>query len=455
MAGASGAAGPGGAGASGAAGPGGAGASGAAGPGGAVRPDGPVAPAAPAAQPAGLISVDDYLAEVLAAIKPLPPRELSLDRAGGCVLAADLAAAWPLPPFDNSAMDGYAVIAADTAQASAEAPVRLPVRGEIAAGDTGAYHVSRGTCARIMTGAPMPGGADAVVPVEWTDGGDEVVAVHQPASPGNAVRHSGDDAPAGQTLLRAGTRLGPPQVALAAASGQAVVLAWPRPRVAVISTGDELTEPGAPLARGRIWESNSYLLATAARQAGCEVRRLAAIPDDKAAVLAAVEDALADADLLITSGGVSMGGEHDVVKAALSELGTVRFRKVAMQPGMPQGFGVLGSGSTPIFTLPGNPVSAYVSFCVFVVPVLQVLSSHLSERITRRTAALSAPARSPAGKRSFLRGVLDREAGTVAPVSGQSSHQLAALAGADALIIVPEQVTALPAGETVDVLELG
>jgi len=409
---------------------------------------------APAAQPAGLASVDDYLAEVLAAIRPLPPRELSLDQAGGCVLAADLAAAWPLPPFDNSAMDGYAVIAADTAQASADAPVRLPVRGEIAAGVTAAYHVSRGSCARIMTGAPMPGGADAVVPVEWTDGGDEVVAIRQPASPGNAVRRSGDDAPAGQTLLRAGTRLGPPQVALAAAAGQAAVLAWPRPRVTVISTGDELTEPGAPLVPGRIWESNSYLLATAARQAGCDVRRLAAIPDDKAAVLAALEDALAGSDLLITSGGVSMGGEHDVVKAALSELGTVAFRKVAMQPGMPQGFGVLGEGSTPIFTLPGNPVSAFVSFCIFVVPALRALNSHLPERITRRTATLSAPAGSPAGKRSFLRGVLDREAGTVAPVSGQSSHQLAALAGADALIIVPEQVTALPAGETVDVLEL-
>src|SRR5262249_40813437 len=199
--------------------------------------------------------------------------------------------------------------------------------------------------------------------------------------------------------------------------------------------------------------SNSVMLAAAARLAGAEVTRYPVVRDDTAAVLAAVQDALAGADLLITSGGVSMGAEHDVVKAALSRLGTVRFRQVAMQPGMPQGFGVVGNG-TPIFTLPGNPVSAYVSFWLFVAPAIAALQDFSSERLTKTRAVLTAPARSPAGKTSFLRGAWDRQAGEVTPVAGQSSPQLASLAGANVLIEVPEPVTRLDAGDPVDILEL-
>ena len=178
------------------------------------------------------------------------------------------------------------------------------------------------------------------------------------------------------------------------------------------------------------------------------------MPDDTDAVLAAVHDALDAADLLVTSGGVSMGGEHDVVKAALTTLGTVTFRKVAMQPGMPQGFGTVGPASTPIFTLPGNPVSAYVSFFLFVRPALDALQDFSGERGRHEHAALTQPVRSPAEKRSFLRGVLDGTAGQVTPVSGQASHQLASLARANALVIVPEQVTALDAGTSVEVIRL-
>nr|MDQ2875940.1 molybdopterin molybdotransferase MoeA [Actinomycetota bacterium] len=234
------------------------------------------------------------------------------------------------------------------------------------------------------------------------------------------------------------------------------VPARPRPRVTVISTGDELIEPGQPLVAGQIWESNSVMLAAAARQAGCTVTRYPVVRDTADAVLAAVQDAMAGADLLVTSGGVSMGAEHDVVKAALSKLGTVRFRRVAMQPGMPQGFGLVGDG-VPILTLPGNPVSAYVSFQLFVAPALDAFQALHPKRMARRTAVLTAPARSPADKRSFLRGILDQRAGQVAqvtPVAGQASHQLASLALANVLIIVPEAVTALDAGAVVDVLEL-
>jgi molybdopterin molybdotransferase len=400
--------------------------------------------------------VDDYLSGILAAITPLAPRELSLAQAYGAVLDTDVTAQWPLPAFDNSAMDGYAVLASDVAAASPQSPVTLPVDGEVAAGDTGSRALTPGSVIRIMTGAPMPVGADAVVQVELTDGGTGRVQIRQAVAAGTSVRRRGGDAVPGDLLLPAGTRIGPVELGLLAAAGHGSALARPRPRVTVISTGDELIEPGRPLAPGQIWESNSVMLAAAARQAGCETRRYPVVRDSTEAVLAAVQDAMTGADLLVTSGGVSMGAEHDVVKAALSKLGTVGFHQVAMQPGMPQGFGIVGSG-TPIFTLPGNPVSAYVSFTLFVRPALDARQNLEPERGQLLRAVLAGPARSPAGKRSFLRGILDRRGGTVGrvtPVSGQASHQLASLAKANALIIVPESVTALEAGTEVDVLEL-
>ncbi len=439
---------------------------------------------APHTGQAPMQSVDSYLAEVLAAIRTLPPCELTLEEADGGVLAGDVTAAWPLPPFDNSSMDGYAVLATDVAAATPEHPVTLPVRGEVAAGDTAQRDLAPGTCIRIMTGALLPSGTDAVVPVEWTDGGTAAgpqgdggtanrgaadrgtadggtadggtgqVMISRAAEPGHAIRRAGGDAAPGDVLLTGGTRLGAVQLGLLAAAGHSTVTARPRPRVTVISTGNELAEPGQPVTPGRIWESNSFMLAAAARQAGCAARRNPIVPDRKDAVLAAIEDALADTDLLVTTGGVSMGGEHDVVKAALSDLGTVTFRKIAMQPGMPQGFGVIGAGQTPIFTLPGNPVSAYVSFHLFVRPAASVMQNQDPERLPRARAVLTAPVRSPRDRRSFLRGILNTGDGTVTPVPGQGSHQLASLARANALIVVPESVTEMGAGSDVDVLVL-
>ena len=401
--------------------------------------------------PAALIPVDEHRDEVLHALVPLRPVRLPLADADGSVLAEDVRAPTPLPSFDNSAMDGYAVRAADLARASESSPVRLPVTGEIAAGDTGSYRVEAGTARRIMTGALLPDGADAVIPVELTNAGRETVTVRQPVPAGNAVRRRGDDVAEGTLLLESGTAIGAVEVALLAAAGQGSVLARPRPRVAVVSTGNELAEPGSPLVPGQIWESNSFMLAAAARQAGAHVQRHR-LPDDPGAVLARLEELLPHTDLLITSGGVSMGGEHDVVKAALSKLGTVTFRKVAMQPGMPQGFGVLGAERRPIFTLPGNPVSAYVSFLLFALPALAVLQGRSEARLRQVSVALTGPVRSPAGKRSYLRGLLDDAEVTVTPLTGQSSHQLGALSRANALIIVPEPVTRLEDGAGVDVL---
>jgi molybdopterin molybdotransferase len=422
------------------------------------QPDGPGPHAGPESHEGpgshagpGLVPVEEHLADVLAAIRPADPVWVPLVHADGSVLAEDVTSRTPLPSFDNSAMDGYAVRAADLAGATADTPVALPVRGEIAAGDTGDYRVEAGSCLQIMTGARLPEGADAVVPVEWTDGGSTEAVFRQAPEPDNAVRHRGDDVAEGTVLLTQGTLVGPVQMALLAASGHGEVLARTPPRIAIISTGNELVEPGTPLIPGQIWESNSFMLAAAARRAGATVRRHR-LRDDPAVVLSTLEGLVSDADLLITSGGVSMGGEHDVVKAALSKLGTIAFRKVAMQPGMPQGFGVLGPDHTPIFTLPGNPVSAYVSFILFVQPALDALKKLSPQRQPLAAAALTMSVRSPSGRRSYLRGILDPARETVVPLTGQSSHQLGALAQANALIIVPEDVTRLEAGAGVDVM---
>jgi molybdopterin molybdotransferase len=399
-----------------------------------------------------LVSIDAHRADILDTIRPLPPTQLGITEAEGSVLAEDITASRPLPPFDNSAMDGYALIAADTAGAAKDAPVTLRVTGEVAAGDTGAYAVTPGTCLRITTGAKLPGGADAVVPVEETDGGIVQVAIRLAVEPGDAVRYSGGDAREGDVLLARGTRLGPMQIAVLASSGRARAEVFPRPRVAVFSTGDELTEPGQPLAPGKIWDSNSFMLAAAAREAGCLAFRHGPVPDNPREILAAIEHQLLRADLLITSGGVSMGGKHDVVKDTLSRLGTIQFRKVAMQPGMPQGFGTIGEDSTPIFTLPGNPVSAYVSFQIFVLTALGALQGQPDRQLPSVQATVTGPLRSPPGRRSYMRGVLNRADGTVAPLSGQGSHQVATLGRANALIVVPEWAVHMKEGDDVEVL---
>jgi molybdopterin molybdotransferase len=399
-----------------------------------------------------LVPVEAHLADVLAAVRPMIPVRLGLEEAEGGVLTEDAAALCPLPPFDNSAMDGYAVRASDVA-AAADAPVVLPVAGQVPAGDTRTLTLAPGTSARIMTGALLPAGADAVVPVEWTDGGTERVAISQPAPVGHAIRRSGDDVAEGDVMVAAGTPLGPAQIGLLAAGGHELVRVRPRPLAAVVATGDELTDPGSPLKPGRIWDSNSYMLAAAVRQAGGRARRHR-VKDDLVTVVTALEELSASADLLITSGGVSMGGEHDAVKAALTGYADVTFRKVAMQPGMPQGFGVFGPDRTPVFTLPGNPVSTFVSFQLFVRPVLQALQGLPPVPLPTRQAILAGAVRSPEGRRSFLRGVLDAEAGRVVPLIGQASHQLGVLARANTLIVVPEQTVRMEEGEQVDVVSL-
>ena len=400
-------------------------------------------------------TVAEHLADILAGVEPLPPIEMQLLDAHGCTLARDVTAPIDLPVFDNSAMDGYAVVAADLAGAG-DAPVTLPVLGDMAAGTAPtAYRVSPGVSTRIMTGAPVPGGADAVVPVEWTDGGVEQVQIRQAPAVGANIRRRAEDVTTGELLLSAGTRLGARQLGLLAAAGLGRIPVRPRPRVVVLSTGSELVEPGSVLGPGQIPESNSSTLTAAALEAGALAFRVGIVPDDPGQLLDAIEDSLVRADVVLTTGGVSVGA-YDVVKEALGTLGTVRFDKVAMQPGMPQGFGTVGRDATPIFTLPGNPVSAYVSFEVFVRPVLRrLLGIEPVQRPLVDAVALEGFS-SPPGRRQYVRAALDpSELGyAVRPVGGRGSHLVKDLARSDALIVVPEEVREVPEGATVQVAVL-
>ncbi|MER7462935.1 gephyrin-like molybdotransferase Glp [Streptomyces sp. NPDC097981] len=437
-----------------------------------------------------LWSVDEHLADVLAAIRPLEPIELQLLDAQGCVLVEDVTVPVALPPFDNSSMDGYAVRTADVQGASEEFPAVLTVIGDVAAGSAELPAVGPGQAARIMTGAPLPPGAEAVVPVEWTDGGTGggaaagmtpasaapegaggEVRVHRAAEARAHVRSRGSDVQAGDLALAAGTVLGPPQIALLAAIGRGTVRVRPRPRVVVLSTGSELVQPGEALAAGTIYDSNSFALAAAARDAGAISYRVGAVADDVETLRSTIEDQLIRADLLVTTGGVSVGA-YDVVKEALSSVGTggsgdgaeggvdggrMDFRKLAMQPGKPQGFGTIGPDHTPLLALPGNPVSSYVSFELFVRPAIRALMGLADVSRPSVRAALKADKAlgSPAGRRQFLRGTYDAESGTVSPVGGTGSHLIAALAHADSLMVVPEDVTSVEPGAELEVVLLG
>jgi molybdopterin molybdotransferase len=402
-----------------------------------------------------LVSVEDHRDRILTSIDPLPAFDQPLMEAYGLAAAEDVHASVALPGFDNSAMDGYAVAHADVASASDESPVHLPVVGEIGAGQATLLAVSPGTTVKIMTGAPVPAGADSVIPYEWTDRGVANVVITQAPDKGQHVRPKGQDISEGDLLVQAGTVLGPRQIGLLAAVGRSSVRSRPRPRVVVISTGSELREPGTPLGHDSVYDGNSFLLAAAARQAGAIAYRVGIVPDEPRAFLSALNDQLVRADLVVTSGGVSMG-DYDVVKEALRPLGTVWFGGVAMQPGKPQGFGTVGEDAVPIITLPGNPVSSYVSFEQFVLPAIRRLMGRTPYVRPSADAMLTHDLSSPERRRQFARGVMSVVDGRLAvtPVGPQGSHMIGDLAESDALIVVPESVTSVAAGETVTVLPL-
>jgi molybdopterin molybdotransferase len=376
-----------------------------------------------------------------------------LPDAEGRVLSDDVTATVSLPVFDNSAMDGYAVRADDVASASADHPVKLPVAEDIPAGRIDVPALGPGSAHRIMTGAPVPAGATAIVPVEATDGRDDVVSINAPSVEGKHIRRAGDDVAAGTIALRAGQVVTPAVVGLAAALGLHELAVIPRQRVLIVSTGSELVSPGTPLRPGQIYESNSPMLAAAVRDAGAEVVATAAVGDHVAEFTAVLDRYAAESDLIITSGGVSAGA-YEVVKDAFGRAGDqgVEFVKVAMQPGMPQGTGRVAD--TPIVTLPGNPVSSLVSFEVFIRPALRAAMGLPNPHRPRRSAVLTETLTAPAGKRQFRRGVFNAAAGTVVSHGPPASHHLGWLPSANCLLDIPAEITEVPAGSTVKIWDL-
>jgi molybdopterin molybdotransferase len=403
-------------------------------------------------------SVDEHVRVVAGLIQPRPAVTVAVADAAGLALAEDVVAPLSLPGFDNSAMDGYAVVADDVVDATDESPVVLPVTEDIPAGRTDMLTLKPGTAHRIMTGAPVPAGATAVVPVEMTDGGSraggdirsgvETVEIRKAPTRGQHIRLAGEDVTAGVTALHAGQVVTPAALGLAAALGLTELMVIPRQRVLVVSTGEELMAPGQPLRPGQIYESNSVMLAAAVREAGGEVVASPMTGDDVDEFRHALETYAGLADLVITTGGVSAGA-YEVVKDSLRSEG-IEFVKVAMQPGMPQGAGRLNG--TPIVTMPGNPVSALVSFEVFVRPALRTATRLPSTHRPRRKAVLTDGLTSPAGKRQFRRGVLDD--GNVTTYGPPASHHLRWLASANCLLEISEEITEIRQGSQVDVWDL-
>ncbi|WP_421842436.1 gephyrin-like molybdotransferase Glp [Mycobacterium sp.] len=404
-------------------------------------------------------SVAEHQRVVTEMVRTRPAIMVPLSEAQGLVLADDVVAQLSLPVFDNSAMDGYAVRAEETSGATSEHPVVLPVIEDIPAGRTDDLTLQPQSAHRIMTGAPLPAGANSVVPVEATDGGMQSVTIWQQSTLGKHIRRAGEDVAAGTTVLHKGQIATPAALGLAAALGRDELTAIPRQRILVVSTGSELVQPGSPLRPGQIYESNAVMLAAAAREAGADVVAAPTTSDDVAQFGAVLDRYAADADLIITSGGVSAGA-YEVVKDAFGREGfqggrAVEFVKVAMQPGMPQGTGHVAG--TPIITLPGNPVSALVSFEVFIRPALRMAMGLPDPRRPQRGAVLTESLTSPQGKRQFRRAVLDTTPAGMSQVTSYgppASHHLRWLASANALLDIPEDVVEVSAGTELLVWDL-
>jgi len=403
-----------------------------------------------------MIPVEDARVRVLAACPPLPARAVPLADALGRVLAEPVVSGVDVPPFANTAMDGFAVRAADTTGA----PVRLDVVGTLAAGaDPAGFTVGPGQAVRIMTGAPMPAGADAVVMVERTSAADPGgVVIEVPAAVGDHIRSAGDDVRSGQTVFEASTVVTPGHLGVLASLGLTDVTVFPAARVGVLSTGDELVQGSTPLRAGQIRDSNRPTLLAMVREAGCVAVDLGTARDDEDAIRSKLEEGLATCDAVVTSGGVSVG-DFDYVKVVLDRIGRMDWWQLAVRPAKPLAFGVAGPGDTPVFGLPGNPVSSMVSFELFVRPALRRMMGHPADRLLRlvvEAVADEALPRRPDGKLH-----LDRVVATHGPdgrvhvrrSGGQGSHMLRAMALANALAMLPDG-DGVPAGGTVSTMLL-
>lgn len=400
-----------------------------------------------------MLTVDEARARVLAAVEPCREAEVALESALGLVTSTDIVAPHPLPRFDNSAMDGYAVRADDVADASDSTPVALRVVAEAKAGSPATVSVEPGTAIRIMTGASVPPGADAIVIVEDTTEEDATVVVRAPA--GRHIRRAGEDLESGDVAVAAGTELDPGSLALLAALGFARVRVHRRPRIALLVTGDELVGPGEELAPGQIRDSNSTALRTLAFEAGAEVSFYSRVPDDLSDALGVFERASGEADFIVSSGGVAVG-RYDVVREVVEKLGRIDLWRVAMQPGKPAVLGWVHD--VPFLGLPGNPVSVHVSFEQFVRPAIRKMLGCRRLLRPRLTARLTEDIRKKPGRVHFVRVRLTWHAGRLhaTPTGAQGSHIQTSLVACDGTALFPPEAEHLPAGSeiTVEVWEL-
>ena len=400
-----------------------------------------------------MISVRDALDRVLEGLPRLGGEQVALTHARARVLGAAIRAPYDVPPFRNSAMDGYAVLSADVSAARRERAVRLRVLETVAAGSVASQPVRPGTAIRIMTGAPMPEDADAVVRVEDTSEAGSDVEVHAAVPAGANVRHAGEDVRSGETVLEPGRVLRPADIGLIASLGRPMVRVTRRPRVAILATGDELVDVGEPLGRGQIVNSNAYTLAAAVEEAGAEPILMGVARDRPELIRAAFAEAVT-ADVVLSTGGVSVGS-FDYVRRILSEIGyQERFWKVAQKPGKPLTFGLCGR--TPVFGLPGNPVSSLVCFYVYVLPALRTMMGLDRVHLPNAAATLAETVKKAAGLTEFVRCRLEgppddyraRSTGT------QSSGVLRSLSLGDGLIVGPPEADVLRAGARVRVVML-
>jgi molybdopterin molybdotransferase len=402
--------------------------------------------------PEGLLSVDEARERVLSSTTALSPLRLPLTDAYGCVAAEDILATDDLPEFASSAMDGFAVRASDVAGASPASPVELKVVGRALIGHRPEGTVGAGEAIRIATGAPIPAGADCVVPIENAlADGDELVRVLQGPTAGTHVRPRGEDVRDGDVLVPGGKRLGAPELGLLANAGHATPLVHPRPRVVVLSTGDELVAPTETPSFGQVRDANAFTIFGALREMGAMPVIAGIVRDDVESLRETVFSFEIQADAFVSSGGVSVG-ERDVVKAAFFRRGEVDFFKVAMQPGMPQGFGHVEG--KPYFGLPGNPVSVFVSLEVFVRPAIMKM---MGRRVLFRpevAATLTEDVRGPRGKLQFARVEVRREGGgwTATPTGGRGSNLISTVARANGLAMIPVGTDTAPAGSSVRVM---
>lgn len=414
-----------------------------------------------------MISVEEALERILSYVSILEPEERPILDALGQVVAEDVIADFDIPAFDNTAMDGYAVRASDTGGASEAAPVTLRVVGELAAGYVFDGEVTPGTAVRIMTGAPMPRGADAIVPFEETDEPEgrsfgsfaksrATVGVRKAARPGANIRYAAEDVRTGQPIIPKGSVLHPARIGVLASLGRRTVRVHRRPVVAVLSTGDEVVEPGQPLRPGQIYDSNAWSVSALVLAAGGIPKRLGIAKDTVEALTARLREGL-DADMLVTSAGVSRG-DYDIVKDVLQKEGEIAFWTVRMRPGKPLAFGAFSSGGrrVPHIGLPGNPVSSMVSFELFGRPAIFKMLGRTDWQRPAVRAVADEPIPNADARRVYARAILTRRDGRwhAALTGPQGSGILTSMAQANALAVVPEDIPAIHSGDEVDCILL-